>query len=404
MKKIALLGAFDRFNYGDLLFPIIIEKSLKKSNSIKSNYQIEFYGLKESDLSEYGAKKTQSIKKLFQKDNLPEKSSLIIVGGEVLGSGWDTMLSHFGSEYGNFIMKILRKIFGKNNINNLSRRVLNGKTKLPWIIGEDDFGSNINVIYNTVGGTGFNYLDESYKKEIIKKINNSSFFSVREEKTKNHMVDVLDSRNDIFMSPDSAIVMSQYFSTNFLESKLSNNVRTFINECQDYVAFQSGLKYSKGNEKIISNQLEKIHKKTGLNVLLIPIGRAGGHSDHIGMKRIKDNINIPVEIPENCNIYDIMYLIAKSELFMGTSLHGNITAISFGVPNIGLDKRVSKLDSFLKTWDIIDGKGTIDFKDIFNRFEIVYNYNKKELESKKKELITLANNNFDKISNIIIDS
>ena len=46
-KKIAVLGAFDRFNYGDLLFPIILEKLLDKN---KNEYDIEFFALVELQL------------------------------------------------------------------------------------------------------------------------------------------------------------------------------------------------------------------------------------------------------------------------------------------------------------------------------------------------------------------
>lgn len=51
MNKILIIGAFDRFNYGDLLFPIIIEQQLKTySNAL----DIEYFGIVESDLSSLG--------------------------------------------------------------------------------------------------------------------------------------------------------------------------------------------------------------------------------------------------------------------------------------------------------------------------------------------------------------
>jgi len=34
------------------------------------------------------------------------------------------------------------------------------------------------------------------------------------------------------------------------------------------------------------------------------------------------------------SIIDIMSVIAASDLFVGTSLHGNITAVSFGIPHL----------------------------------------------------------------------
>ena len=63
-------------------------------------------------------------------------------------------------------------------------------------------------------------------------------------------------------------------------------------------------------------------------------------------------LNIPYNLPENLNIYEIMYIESQSKCFIGTSLHGNITAISYEVNNIGIDKSVKKLDEFLKTWSL----------------------------------------------------
>src|SRR5262249_29726607 len=45
--RIAVVGAFDRFNYGDLLFPIIIENALRYYGC---HVQAEFYGLFKRDL------------------------------------------------------------------------------------------------------------------------------------------------------------------------------------------------------------------------------------------------------------------------------------------------------------------------------------------------------------------
>lgn len=58
MKKINIIGAFDRNNYGDLLFPIIIEKTLKKKG-IKNEFN--YYALNKTDLSEVGAFPTKRI-------------------------------------------------------------------------------------------------------------------------------------------------------------------------------------------------------------------------------------------------------------------------------------------------------------------------------------------------------
>lgn len=56
MKNINIIGAFDRNNYGDLLFPIVIREVLSKKG-IEGNFN--FFALKESDLSNVGALPTR---------------------------------------------------------------------------------------------------------------------------------------------------------------------------------------------------------------------------------------------------------------------------------------------------------------------------------------------------------
>ena len=51
-KSVYLLVAYDRFNYGDLLFPVIVSKVL---NNISPNVECTPYALIESDLSRFGA-------------------------------------------------------------------------------------------------------------------------------------------------------------------------------------------------------------------------------------------------------------------------------------------------------------------------------------------------------------
>jgi len=47
-----------------------------------------------------------------------------------------------------------------------------------------------------------------------------------------------------------------------------------------------------------------------------------------------------------------MALIANASLYIGTSLHGVITAMSYGLPYVGLNKKQVKVQQYLKTWGV----------------------------------------------------
>ena len=58
-KTINIIGAFDRYNYGDLLFPIVIEKYIKENKKdLLEKYDLRYFGLVESDLSSVGNNKS----------------------------------------------------------------------------------------------------------------------------------------------------------------------------------------------------------------------------------------------------------------------------------------------------------------------------------------------------------
>ena len=92
-----------------------------------------------------------------------------------------------------------------------------------------------------------------------------------------------------------------------------------------------------------------------------------------------------------------MYLIANSRFFAGTSLHGNITAMSYAVPHIGLNREISKLDNYLKTWDLEGQNHCIDFEELYNEFKIISKISEKKLKDKGNELVNLTIRNFEEI-------
>ncbi len=64
MKKLALFGPHDRFNYGDLLFAIMLEYGL---NKIKPNYfRFKKYSLVDADFTSKGGFKTQALEEIIK--------------------------------------------------------------------------------------------------------------------------------------------------------------------------------------------------------------------------------------------------------------------------------------------------------------------------------------------------
>ena len=345
-KQIAIYGALDRFNYGDLLFGVVLEKVFEQYK----DYNITYYALRKSDLSRFEGRPTQGIKSLFRKGNLEDGSIVIISGGEVLGASWFLLHRYLLSNYLGFFLKVFDKIFSDKILNNLSRLWFKSKLTLPFVVSPEDFPSNLYIAYNSVGGTSLKKVSEAHLKTALKKLQKSTFISVRDQESLN----ILQNNNyslNVRLSPDSAALMPDLFSKKRLLKLISKETEDIINGFKNgYLCFQSADYLAKDNIKIIVEQLEKISLECNLGILLLPIGRASGHEDQVVLAKIHKKLSVASVLPSKNSIYDIMALIAYAKVFAGTSLHGNITAMSFCVPNIGLTNKVTKLTAYLKTW------------------------------------------------------
>lgn len=133
-----------------------------------------------------------------------------------------------------------------------------------------------------------------------------------------------------------------------------------------YFCLQCGMKYFLKDEKILAEQIENLHSQYGLPIIGFAIGRAAGHEDHITARRLSKLLGHPTWFhlaPEDMNIWEIMSLISGSACYMGTSLHGYITAFAFAKPRVGL-AYVKKIIGFRDAWDNPEMPAGVNFTDI----------------------------------------
>lgn len=372
--NINLIGAFDRNNYGDLLFPIIAEKMLLQINKDKGNQlelDFEFVSIRDSDLSAIGAKRTKGISYLNGKTNTVS----IITGGEVLGTsfmGMDLCYEHPGIY--DFSLRGFNKLFGDSLINQYLTRKYKTEQEFPWIPSINHFQKN-KVIYNSVGGTNIDQNNKRLVSNINFAMKFSSYFSVRDTKTKDILANIDESNaQKVKVSPDSAIIMSKLFPKEFLINNLSNEVVEYLNKKRNYIIFQVSKKIGKGKEQEIASVLSKLSKDLKLDIILLPIGRANAHEDHIALQKIASYMDSDYYIPKMNTIFDTMYLIATSKLYVGTSLHGAITAISYDIPHMAFTDKIVKLNEFLFSWNTTDVVSTSLNELILNSKKLINNH------------------------------
>src|SRR5690606_12527172 len=162
-----------------------------------------------------------------------------------------------------------------------------------------------------------------------------------------------------------------------------------------YVFFQVKNNHAKANEQRIAKQLDAIAGQTGLHICLRPIGKALNHDDHLALKRIAPLLTQPTHLVEKVTIWDIMYLIANARVYVGTSLHGAITAMSYAVPYVGV--AVPILHSYLQTWGVDGINHTVPLASIHEGVDHALAIDQSALQRSRDEQLNAAEASFSHI-------
>ncbi len=391
MKKIFIYGAFDRFNYGDLLFPLILKEKLGKKESL----QLSYYGIIESDLSAIGAVPTHSLKDFYNDCKKTKDAVVIVAGGEVLQAPWGPIYSYLNPQFHkiySFFNRTLRRYsFGVNNL--IAKGLLRAKTVRPFVIDPDIFPYLKGIIYNSTGGVS----TKSYPQEIKKILRKSLFVSCRDERT---FQSLQGDVPQLKLSPDSAILMSTIFNENFLNEKSINLPASHWRN--DYVFFQinKGIASKLGVENIV-RRLENLASMTGKKIILCPIGTALGHEDNVPLEQIYEKMTEEQTfLVKDPSIWDIMSLISRASLYIGSSLHGVITCMSFGIPYLSVGN-LNKVNSYISTWGIDELKGDANFDNWDKKVSIALNIDRSKLQSNREYQIRLSEKSIEEISELL---
>lgn len=367
MKRFHIVGAFDRHNYGDVLFALIHQAFIKKW--CEEEYEIYFYAISSADMQYCGGLKTQVLSAFFEKERTGD-DRLVLAGGDILGADWPDMISHISDKPMAFMINVMRRFFSFKTYNALIRTVYGQKNQFPYIVSKKD--TKAKIYYTGVGGSNFNVKNRQQHIGLVcDELKSCQHISVRERETQR----ALESGGVVAdLIPDSALLMSVTFPKEQLASRnwhAGLTERNYFTR-NNFFVFQIARHYVKDELSSIVEQLKKVHAVTGWSVLLLPIGRAPGHEDDVILKQIFDMLllaSIPVALQNSPHVLDIMACLALSNAYIGTSLHGAISSYAFGNKICGIaTKRVPKLKNFLDTWLAAEDYAvcpSLDFADAF---------------------------------------
>lgn len=386
MKNLFVLTPSDRFNYGDLLFSHIISHYFKRYVD-----RIVFCSTTDADLSELGGIPTRNFHVLYKLDR-KDKNILFVGGGDSLCIGWPMVISFISPTINYFSAldhKLKTKLF--ENVYLKSRYGI--KTMFPFSIGKNELENLDTVIYNSLGGS---YLKENivnHREQIKQLLSSVDYLSVRDKSVYEELNEININGN---LVPDSAILMSEVFSEDFLLRHITFGLNGFLT--RKYLFFQINKTLFDQNSDSYVRTIQRVLRETDFDVCLCPIGTALGHGDDEALGTLQSILsNSRVQLIQRPSVWDIMWLIKRSILYIGSSLHGAITAMSFGVPFVAYGTQ--KLSIYLKTWC------TNSYNDVFSDPDNLANAVVEQLRSIKTLDVTfqkqLVLQSFKKMTNII---
>ena len=231
--KIAVVGAFDRYNYGDLVMPLIVKREIEKTFT-NQKIEFDFYGLAESNMEYCCGINTKKLLDIYK----TKYDGVILDGGDILSVTWSDMYLNLQSnKVLIYIFKCLRKI-SYDFSNKVARKILKGQTYSPWVLDKSKLNCNY-LIYNTVDGK----ISNQQLKKIYNDIKQIDYISIR-----NYSVyeEIKKLNENCYMFPDSVINLSKTIDGFEIESHVSNEIKNFVKN-NDYYIFQCKKKIGKEN-------------------------------------------------------------------------------------------------------------------------------------------------------------
>lgn len=389
MYDIILYGAFDRHNYGDLLFPLVMKRVIEQELPQK---KVLIAGLINSNLSKYGAHPTISIHKALKHDT--SNATVVLAGGDVVACDWQ-------SAYGYLLPRVLTPIYQRLSYyfpkatDYLVPRILGLTSDFPFNLNRNDLGAMRKVIYNAVGATEVaNVSNKNQVLSLAKVMADTSYVSVRDVFSKTQLNRL--NYHDVQVTPDSATVISSVITIAEIEEKSSNKTKKILEKfITGYIVFQISQAHIRGKEAVFAQVLSEISQRLGLPIVFIAIGNAAGHNDAIGVNKILSFMaeTVTYETYLHGNIFDLMSIIRNASCYCGTSLHGLITAMSFEVPRVALLPKLKKQINYMDTWDLPHMPRGVIPKDLSSAVDIA-------MSTPSKDLMLLAR----KLTNTYMES
>lgn len=309
---LALFGAFDRHNLGDILLAHVAAK--------EADEPVVFAGLAARDLT------ARSGQRVVPLDSLAGPVTLIHVGGELLDCDADQAAYMLGEAAPPW------------------------PRRAPYVVARDTLPAGSETIFRAVGGVGLAGRELGFREEVFAALRQAKRIGVRDAAT---LTTLANAGIAAQLEPDPVTRIAALFG-DLIRARLPRRAPylavQFAAECGDDRSLDA-----------VARGLDRL----GLPVLLFRAGAAPWHDELEPYRRLASRLRVSAQIFESLDVWEICGLIAGSRGFVGTSLHARIVAQAFGVPVLSLERECGvarKLRAYLETWQ--PGRPVLAIEDL----------------------------------------
>ncbi|MFC7513789.1 polysaccharide pyruvyl transferase family protein [Herbaspirillum sp. GCM10030257] len=354
-----LFGAFDRHNFGDMLFPHVIAALL-------GDKHLRFAGLAERDLSVNGGHHVMRLQQHVE--SLRESPYKIVhVGGEVLScSAWEAAVMLLPAAEA---MEVAIRLDGDHDAQlSWARACLGTDALVPYAVSRAQYPDAAEVIYHAVGGADLVARHPAQRDEVMAKLSLADVVSVRDATTQAHLHNAgIVAR----LLPDPAVMVAELLGTQILAyARDGEAAKLQALFPAGYVAVQFSSEFDDdASLDTMATQLKRLGAKTGYGVVFFRAGAAPWHDDLQAYRRIMAQMTVPqTYIVTTLQLWDICAVIASSKLYIGSSLHGRILAMAYALPRLNIRHAThspyGKQWSYAHTWEMAGMPGVVTLDGI----------------------------------------
>jgi hypothetical protein len=346
-----LFGAFDRHNFGDLLFPHIVTRMLAPLDTLHA-------GLAARDLRPWGGHAVRAFGDLAAYSRERQAAlNVIHAGGELLTcDAWEASVMLAPTEH--VQAAIAEEEAWRHDPLAWAKTRLGTASRAPYVISTTSFPhAPLNTVaFHAVGGADLDRRDPAFRSEIFNKIRSANHISVRDTQTQAHLrAEGIEAP----LVPDPVVMVAELFGGQIRQQAAGGAVKSVLDAFPEgYVALQFDATFGDdGTLDALAREIKRVIKTEGLGIAMFRAGAAPWHDDLDVYGRLAARLGgMPVRVFTSLYLWDICALVAHSRVFCGSSLHGRIVAMAFARPRINIVhsdalRQTSKQAAFAATWE-----------------------------------------------------